>query len=171
MTENCDKYIEIIKEFTKNAHNRYMNRKISFFNRDVPDSYLTLGYVETLSQHDGSSFIFEEDLNEEKFETLEMQLKQVPKRTMPPSIRRSKYHTPANFSTKLPSRTRFKSIIEPRKLSTQYKIVGSEGEGPEEFKHPLGSFLILKYFFTFLIEQSIFSIKGVSVSPIDGVIK
>ena len=138
MTENCDKYIEAIKEFSKNAHNRYINRKISFFNRDVPDSYLTLGYVETLSQHDGSSFIFDDDQIEDKYETLEMQLKQVPKRTVTPSIRRSKYHAPINYTTKLPSRTRFKSIIEPRKLSSQYKIVGSEGEGAEEFKHPLG---------------------------------
>jgi hypothetical protein len=141
MTENCDKYIEAIKEFSKNAHNRYINRKISFFNRDVPDSYLTLGYVETLSQHDGSSFIFDDDQIEDKYETLEMQLKQVPKRTVTPSIRRSKYHAPINYTTKLPSRTRFKSIIEPRKLSSQYKIVGSEGEGAEEFKHPLGILL------------------------------
>ena len=141
MTENCDKYIEAIKEFSKNAHNRYINRKISFFNRDVPDSYLTLGYVETLSQHDGSSFIFDDDQIEDKYETLEMQLKQVPKRTVTPSVRRSKYHAPINYTTKLPSRTRFKSIIEPRKLSSQYKIVGSEGEGAEEFKHPLGILL------------------------------
>jgi hypothetical protein len=141
ITENCDKYIGIIKEFTQNAHTRYINRKISFFNRDVPDSYLTLGYVETLSQHDASSFIFDEEQNDEKYETLEMQLKQVPKRTLPPSIRRSKYHTPVNYTTKLPSRTRFKSIIEPRKLYSQYKIVGSDGEGAEEFRHPLGIFL------------------------------
>ncbi len=140
INENCDKYLEILTEFVKDAHARYTSRKISFFSRDIPpDNTLTLGYVETQSHQDGcSSFVFEEE--NEKYETLEMQLKQIPKRNLS-SIRRSKhYHAPITMPPKVPhgSKTRCKSIVEPRKLLTPYKIIGTEGEENAEFKHPLG---------------------------------
>lgn len=50
--------------------------------------------------------------------------------------------------SKQSNKTRFKSIIEPRKFFQPYKIIGGEGEENSEFKHPL----------------------GVAVSPIDGYI-
>ena len=97
-----------------------------------------LGYVETVSQQDSNPFFSDEDKIEEKYETLEMQLKQVPRRNIS-LIRRSKYPVTTNIPVKLPpSKQRFKSIIEPRKMFQAYKIIGCEGEENSEFKHPLG---------------------------------
>ena len=68
-----------------------------------------------------------------------MQLKQVPRRNIS-LIRRTKYPISVNSPAKhAPSKHRFKSIIEPRKMFQAYKIIGSEGEDNAEFKHPLGN--------------------------------
>lgn len=94
-----------------------------------------------MSQQDGGSLFSDDDKTEEKYETLEMQLKQVPRRNIS-LIRRSKYPISANMPLKVPpSKHRFKSIIEPRKMFQAYKIIGSEGEETSEFKHPLGKYL------------------------------
>ncbi len=86
------------------------------------------------------------DLNEEKYETLEMQLKQIPRRNT--SLMKKNKFPHANIQIKHTNKQRFKSIIEPRKFFQPYKIIGCEGEESSEFKHPL----------------------GVAVSPIDGCI-
>jgi hypothetical protein len=144
MSDSCEKYTRSLKEFTRDLNTRYMNRRISFYNRDIAESLFSLGYVETVSQQEGSCFFSDEDHKEETYETLEMQLKQIPRRNTS-LIRRAKYQN-SNLPVKLPAKNRFKSIIEPRKLFQAYKIIGSEGEETSEFKHPL----------------------GVAVSPIDG---
>lgn len=137
MSENCEKYIKILKEYNKDTSTRYTTRRISFFNRDIADSLYSLGYVETMSKQDGVPFFSDEDISEEKYETLEMQLKQIPRRNQS-ILRRNKY-VPTNLPIKLnSSKARFKSIIEPRKFFQPYKIIGSEGEDSSEFKHPLG---------------------------------
>lgn len=146
MSESCEKYMKFLKEFNKDINNRYTTRRISFFNRDIADNLFSLGYVETITNQDGS-FFSDEEINEEKYETLEMQLKQVPRRN-PSVLRKHKSSYSSNFHIKFQHKTRFKSIVEPRKFFQPYKIIGSEGEDSAEFKHPL----------------------GVAVSPIDGFI-
>jgi hypothetical protein len=95
-----------------------------------------------MSQQDGGSLFSDDEKTEEKYETLEMQLKQVPRRNIS-LIRRSKYPISINMPAKIPpSKQRFKSIIEPRKMFQAYKIIGSEGEETSEFKHPLGNKMI-----------------------------
>ena len=75
-------------------------------------------------------------------ETLEMQLsKQMPRRSGS-VIRRNKFN-PVNLSIKLPTRHKFRSILEhPRRMLQSFKVIGCEGEGNGEFKHPLGKPLL-----------------------------
>lgn len=215
MAESCKKQNAILDEFTSELATRYMTRLISFFDRDMVESFFSLGYVETVTQHQeggfmngqttitannpttgiGISVFSDEETSQhsntsnnqqtthldEKCETLEMQLKQThaPKRQNNSFNRRIrcsnsnnilnnhsiKYATPSSNQTNLShsntklnsmpntnsnnnnnNSTKFKSLLEPRKFFQPYKVIGSEGEGSSEFRHPL----------------------GVAVSPIDG---
>lgn len=143
IAEKCEKYLTVLNEINKDLANRYVSRRISFFNREIPENFYSLGYVETIVQQDGALFLTDEDLNDEKYETLEMQLKQVPKRNQ--SILRKHKYVPSSLQIKLHSKARSKSIIEPRKFFQPYKIIGSEGEDNGEFKHPLGKRLFLNF--------------------------
>ena len=169
MTENCLKYSSNLIEFTRNLNTRYMTRRISFFDRDTPEAAYSLGYVETVTNQEcGSLFSDDNDDNdhnshsaststhvtsnpapsEDKYETLEMQLKP----TQPPKQRRYSYSRRLKVSnqsssvhyvpiklvnSKNPS-PKSKSVLEPRKFFQPYKIIGCEGEENSEFRHPLG---------------------------------
>ena len=141
MNEGCEKYMKCLREYNKDVGTRYTTRRISFFNRDITENLYSLGYVETMSQNDNgsSSFFSDDEILDDKYETLEMQLKQqAPRRT--PSVissRRVKFG-PASVPLKLHAKVRFKSIVEPRKFFQPYRIIGAEGEENSEFKHPLG---------------------------------
>ena len=184
MNETCEKFIHNLGEFISNLQARYITRRISFSDREMAENFYSLGYVETVSQQDeihsnklvggsvmvgvggGEAFLIENginlssiDLNEEKYETLEMQLKHIPRRNAS-LIRKNKFPH-ANIQVKHVSKQRFKSIIEPRKFFQPYKIIGCEGEENSEFKHPLGNqFEKIINFFSIL--KKIFLIK---VSP------
>jgi hypothetical protein len=139
MNEGCEKYIKCLREYNKDIGTRYTTRRISFFNRDITENLYSLGYVETMSQNDNNngSFFSDDDVLEDKYETLEMQLKQIPRRQPSVTTRRVKFG-PANMPLKLHAKVRFKSIVEPRKFFQPYRIIGAEGEENSEFKHPLG---------------------------------
>lgn len=186
INENCEKYLKCLREYTKDINTRYTTRRISFFNRDIVENMYSLGYVETVSQNDNGS-IFSEDEhqhpqqqqqqqqpNEEKYETLEMQLKQVPRRN-PSSFTRKNKHlngnggggpgTIQNQLVKYHPKARSKSIIDIRNdtkknfLSFNNKVIGSEGEENSEFKHPLGMSLLnrIKYYvLNFLVNFFVF---------------
>jgi hypothetical protein len=166
MTDGCLKYVNNLAEFTRDLSTRYMTRGISFFDREIPDALYSLGYVETITHQDTACVsMFSDDeasssssgtLVEDKYETLEMQLKHQiqPVRHRNFSYnRRIRYggnhqalanHPPVRLTN---TRSRFaKSVLEPRKFFQPYKVIGCEGEEAAEFKHPL----------------------GVAVSPIDG---
>ena len=151
MSESCERYANEIRDFSRDLHTRYVTRRISFFNRDIAESLYSLGYVETIIQQESSGIIINHNgfgktdemiptdipiTNDEKYETLEMQLKQMPRRNANLSRKNKFSH---NIPIKLTAKQRFKSIIEPRKFFQPYKIIGSEGEDASEFKHPLGN--------------------------------
>ena len=156
MKEVCENHTKTLKEYGRCFQETNSTRRISFFNRDIPDNLYSLGYVETVSQQEGGSFFSDDDnnKNEEKYETLEMQLKQVPRRNIS-LIRRSKYPISMSSPAKhTPSKHRFKSIIEPRTMFQAYKIIGSEGEENSEFKHPLGTICDTKLIASLIILRS-----------------
>jgi hypothetical protein len=143
----CESYIKNLKEYSRDIQSRYMTRRISFFNRDIAENLYSLGYVETVTQQEGvngssgrGSFFSDDEIIDEKYETLEMQLKQIGPRRNVPIVRKSKF-SHSSIPIKLTSKSRFKSIIEPRKFFQPYKIIGCEGEEISEFKHPLGKFI------------------------------
>ena len=113
MNENCDRHLENLKEYSKNLQQHFTTKKISFFNRDIAQNFLTIGYIETLSLQDSFSFVSEDENDQgEKYETLEMSMKQMPKRNALSSIsRNSKYQTPITLNPKINNRMRCKSII------------------------------------------------------------
>jgi len=169
MSLNCSKFIEKLSHFVADFKSRYATRQINFVLADHDlGTILSLGYVQTTSDEDNKpskspppkeSAYIDLNSNEDKYETLEMQLKQ-----QTPNNRQLSKSTSFNKRVnKFPSvsqikdnsnvskkeaKQRFKSIIEPRKFFQPYKIIGGEGEENSEFKHPL----------------------GVAVSPIDGFI-
>jgi DNA-binding beta-propeller fold protein YncE len=196
VTEKCSSYLTNLKEFSRDLTNRYMTRRISFYDRDIADTLYSLGYVETVTHQDGeisilssddtddsccSTFILthnnyktkdeppkeiskSENANNSKYETLEMQLIQTPKRNYNSSYtnRRIKLgqsapntsvnrdsnlvSIPVKYSPPKTSMVKFKNLLEPRKYLYPYKVIGSEGDEHSQFRHPL----------------------GVAVSPIDG---
>lgn len=155
MSESCEKYTKCIRDFSRDLQTRYMTRRISFFNKDIAENLYSLGYVETVSQQEGAgSFFSDDELNEEKYETLEMQLKQIPRRNAS-LIRKNNKYSPVSIPVKMPAKNRFKSIIEPRKFFQPYKIIGSEGEDTAEFKHPLGNLILIKSFNYFVLLNSL----------------
>ena len=146
MSNSCEKYMNQLKEYSSDSQNRYINRRISFYNRDLGDNFYSLGYVETTSHQESGSLFSDEDVSlENRFETLEMQLKRTPRRNLS-LIRKTRYN-PTSFTIKS-AKSRYRSILEPRKLFQPHKIIGAEGEDNAEIKHPL----------------------GVSISPINGFI-
>lgn len=136
INENCEKYANNLREYTKEVENRFITRRISFYNREDIPTKISLGYVETRSQNQSASFLSDEESIEEHFETLEAQLKEVPKSNHL-IIKKSRS---ANSAFKFYNKVhRHKSIVETRKFSQPYRIIGSEGEEISEFKHPLGA--------------------------------
>lgn len=148
ISENCEKHIKSLQEFNNDVATRYMTRRITFNNRDDTPFTFSLGFVETISQNDNMSVYSEEEMSDERFETLEAQLREVP-RKFTNVVKKSRMGT-GSAPLKLHSKaSRYKSIVEPRKMSQPFRIVGSEGEENAEFKHPLGKEFILlnmKYF-------------------------
>lgn len=144
ISENSEKYIKSLREYNRDNGNRYTTRRISFFNREEVPAMFSLGYVETISQNDNMQFYSEEEVVDERFETLEAQLKEVPRKNSV-VVKKAKLGT-ANAPLKLHVKvSRYKSIIEPRKFIQPYRVVGSEGEENAEFKHPLGKFYEVYY--------------------------
>ena len=87
---------------------------------------------------------------DEIYETLEMQLTQIPKINSP-HIKKAKFlHSSIQEKSRNSGKNKFKSIIEPRKFFQPYRIIGGEGEETSKFKHPLGK-LIMKYPIYYLI--------------------
>jgi hypothetical protein len=103
MTDSCLKYADSLAEYTRDLSTRYMTRRISFFDREIGDALYSLGYVETITHQDGACVSIFSDgeeppspmplplslppasvttsltshtpPHEDKYETLEMQLK------------------------------------------------------------------------------------------------
>lgn len=144
MSENCENYIKALKEYNKDNEDRYLTRRISFINQeDLLTVNFSLGYVETMCKEDNTTDYSEEEeeteLTDDKYESLEAQLKEIPTKNQL-VMKKTK-------AVKINSKIgRYKTIVESRKLSQNYRIIGSEGDDYSEFKHPL----------------------GVAVSPIDG---
>lgn len=155
LNEECEKYIKCLQEYNKDANIRNTSRKISFFCRDIAENNYSLGYVETISRNVNNLFFSDEEENEaidEKYETLEMQLKQFPKINLlcHGNKNQSVSSHDSNSSTqlnKIHTKPKYKTIVEPRKFFQSSKVIGSEGENISEFKHPLGrNKCSLKYF-------------------------
>ena len=138
INENCEKHIKALREFNKDLTTRYTTRRISFYNREDMPFTFSLGCVETLSRNDSMSIYSEEEMIDERYETLEAQLREVPRR-LHSVVKKSRMGT-GSAPIKLHSKvSRYKSIVEPRKLSQPFRVVGCEGEENSEFKHPLGN--------------------------------
>lgn len=97
MHKTCENYIKSLKEYSRDIQSRYMTRRISFFNRDIAENLFSLGYVETVTamEHGSSgrgSFFSDDEIIDEKYETLEMQLKQIgpTRRNNVPVVRKTK---------------------------------------------------------------------------------
>ena len=133
MLENCQIYSEKVRELSKNLNVKVEWKRISFFNHDPNHNSLSLGYVDIGTPPELS----EEENSEEKYETLEMQLRQIPRRNS--SMLRKNRNSVASVAIKVSMKNRVKNIIEPRKLFQNYKIVGREGHEDGEFRHPLGN--------------------------------